>query len=139
MQISCEIRFGPSEDDDVVLGTEKAIDDEVADERSASEDPWIRCRHCGNNIARASDRVAVQGAHLHTFANPHGLVFEIGCFREAAGCAMMGAATHEFTWFHGFRWRVAYCGRCLSHLGWKFTSDTGGQFFGLIVDRLKEF
>jgi hypothetical protein len=75
---------------------------------------------------------------VHTFANPHGLVFEIGCFREAAGCSLLGAPTDEFTWFHGFRWRVACCMRCLCHLGWCFTSGAGGRFFGLIVDRLEE-
>ncbi|MCG6894811.1 MAG: hypothetical protein LJE65_14495 [Desulfobacteraceae bacterium] len=135
LPFSCDIFSGPS-GGEVEPGTDERVDDETDQEGVEAEDPWIRCRQCSHNIARASDRVSVQGAHVHTFANPHGLVFEIGCFRDAAGCAIMGLATDEFTWFHGFRWRVSYCGRCLSHLGWKFTSETGGQFFGLILERL---
>jgi hypothetical protein len=73
---------------------------------------------------------------LHTFANPHGIVFEIGCFGAVEGCGYAGPASDEFSWFKGFSWRVVVCVMCLTHLGWFFESRDGGNFHGLILDRL---
>jgi hypothetical protein len=98
--------------------------------------PMIACRHCGHPITRPEEALAVDGTQRHTFANPHGIVFEIGCFRSAPGCAHAGAASDEFTWFSGYRWRVAACGQCLLHLGWRFEAGQGDLFHGLILDRL---
>ena len=94
------------------------------------------CRECGWIITYVSSKTSVQGAHMHTFANPHGIVYEIGCFSDAPGCAHAGPSTPEFTWFAGFSWRVAVCGKCLAHLGWRFTAKSGAGFYGLILDRL---
>jgi len=96
----------------------------------------IRCRHCGYLITRPYARITVQGAHEHSFANPHGLVFRIGCFSTAEGCAFAGPLSNEFTWFKGHSWRIAVCGSCLVHLGWLFVSGAGSRFNGLILDQL---
>jgi hypothetical protein len=69
----------------------------------------IRCRRCLAAVARPGDAIAVDGGHEHTFANPHGIVFTIGCFAEARGCGTAGGASPEFTWFRGFEWRVGIC------------------------------
>ncbi len=106
--------------------------------RLALEDPWIRCRACGAGIARPADRIAVGGRHRHRFANPYGIVFEIGCFAAAEGCTAVGNPTEEFTWFSGYRWRVALCAACRVHLGWRFSAAAGKGFFGLILERLVE-
>ncbi|HNS99887.1 MAG TPA: cereblon family protein [Polyangiaceae bacterium] len=82
-------------------------------------------------------RIEVAGAHRHTFANPHGLVFQIGCFSEATGCRGTGPASDDFTWFSGYEWQVGVCARCGIHLGWRFISHRT-SFFGLIVDRLRD-
>ena len=92
----------------------------------------VRCRHL---ITAQEQRIDVNGAHRHTCTNPHGLTFDIGCFREAPGCAALGEATTEFTWFPGYAWRIADCAKCGAHLGWSFTS-LGGGFYGLILNRL---
>jgi hypothetical protein len=89
-------------------------------------------------VTRVQERIAVNGAHRHTFANPHGIVFEIGCFKRASGCAAVGPASDEFTWFAGYRWRVGLCAACLTHLGWVFTAAGGDGFHGLICERLIE-
>ena len=78
----------------------------------------------------------MEGAHQHTFANPGGIVYQIGCFQSAKGCAQTGPATDEFSWFKGFRWRIVVCRACLLHLGWVFISHARGHFYGLILDRL---
>ena len=115
------------------------VGQKTASGKEPYESPALLCRQCLAFIARPEDRIAVDGAHHHTFANPHGIVFEIGCFQQAPGCAAAGAPTDEFTWFAGHRWQVAVCGACLTHLGWRFTGiNTGGGFFGLILDQLVE-
>lgn len=103
------------------------------------EEPYLLCCQCLHPITPKSARIAVNGAHMHTFANPHGIVFDIGCFQSAEGCAPVGAATDEFTWFAGYMWRIVLCRACLIHMGWMFTAADGeGRFFGLIPDHLLE-
>jgi hypothetical protein len=96
----------------------------------------LLCRQCLAAITSESSRIVVNGAHNHTFANPHGLVYEIGCFRQASGCGLAGPPSNEFSWFPPDSWRVAICGTCLTHVGWGFSSPGRGMFYGLILDRL---
>ena len=93
------------------------------------------CAICRHPVTHQDERISVQGGHEHRFTNPHGIAFHIGCFREAAGCAVAGEATTEFTWFSGYAWRIATCAHCQMHLGWCFQSGAD-YFHGLIVDRL---
>lgn len=109
---------------------------ETADETEPQE--VIRCKNCGEPITTPADRISVQGAHAHTFANPHGIVFHIGCFRSVRGCSYAGSPSVEFSWFSGFAWRIALCRGCLIHLGWLFSSGGEERFHGLILDRLAD-
>ena len=117
---------------------EIAILEKEAEEPTPEEEAYILCRQCRQAITRPADRIAIQGTHQHTFANPHGIVFDIGCFRNVKGCGYAGAASDEFTWFAGYTWRVCYCVMCLTHLGWSFSSREGSMFHGLILDKLIE-
>ena len=98
---------------------DSAVQEEVEDER------LILCRECLFPITREEEQSEMAGAGQHTFANPAGIVFTIGCFSAA-----------EFTWFPGFDWRVAICRGCLTHLGWHFAAPSGAAFWGLILDHL---
>jgi len=109
-----------------------------AEDRLPEEEEYILCRQCRQAIAKPAERIAMQGSHRHTFANPHGVVFEIGCFRSVKGCGYAGAASDEFSWFAGYSWRVCFCSMCLTHLGWMFIQKGGDIFHGLILDRLIE-
>ena len=71
------------------------------------------------------------------FANPYGVVFAIGCFSGAPGCAAVGAPSPDFSWFPGTRWQVAVCAACGLHLGWRYAGGPEGGFYGLILDRLR--
>jgi hypothetical protein len=73
---------------------------------------------------------------LHTFFNPAGIVYEIGCFRNAPGCMTYGPPSLEFAWFSGYSWQVVCCRSCQEHLGWIFYADD--EFFGLIINKLRE-
>ncbi len=99
---------------------------------------FLLCRQCLQVITHPSLKIMINGAHEHTFANPHGIVFEIGCFKSAVGCGYIGEPSGDFTWFSGFKWQVAVCAACLTHMGWLFTSPGMGSFHGLILDRLAE-
>ena len=109
-----------------------------AEDQSPEEEEYILCRQCHQAITKPVDRIAMQGSHRHTFANPHGIVFEIGCFRSVKGCGYAGAASDDFSWFAGYSWRVCFCSMCLTHLGWMFSLKGGDSFHGLILDRLIE-
>lgn len=98
---------------------------------------FLLCANCLNLVTFQQAAISLNGSHQHTFANPHGLVFTIGCFRQAPGCAGVGEATPEFSWFAGFYWRVAVCAACLFHLGWRFSSGES-TFYGLILKNLVE-
>ncbi|MGD8366055.1 MAG: cereblon family protein [Desulfobacterales bacterium] len=117
-------------------GRKEAPSRAPSEKAESQEKKKILCRQCRQGITDPEQRIAVQGSHLHTFANPHGIVFDIGCFQTVRNCAAMGPASIEFTWFAGFRWRVLICGGCLTHLGWMFSADGLEKFFGLIIDRL---
>jgi hypothetical protein len=132
----CLFRVPPKTDVPTKIKT--APDSASREAESPDDGEAIRCRACGRTITRASERAEVEGAHQHTFANPQGVVFQIGCFQSAWGCALVGSATDDFTWFKGFTWRVAVCGSCLTHMGWLYASSGGSYFYGLILDRLVE-
>ena len=111
----------------------------VSDDVSEEAEKYICCAQCLQPITRPADRMIVNGSHMHTFANPSGVIYEIGCFHSVRGCGHAGPATGEFTWFKGYSWKVTFCGKCLLHLGWLFISVSGGDSFnGLILDRLIE-
>jgi hypothetical protein len=116
-------------------GSVPRVEDETAI-RDPGAGKHILCRSCRRIITHPGERIQMQGAHEYTFANPHGIVFQIGCFRSAAGCGYLGEPTTEFTWFRGFAWRVALCANCLINVGWLFAAPGGERFHGLILDRL---
>ena len=98
--------------------------------------PVIVCRTCSHTVTAPENRMKMNGRFLHAFANPHGHVFEIGCFNRATGCIPASLPSEEFTWFAGYAWQIGLCANCAEHLGWIFVSEDS-RFFGLIVDKLR--
>ena len=78
----------------------------------------------------------MDGAHEHTFVDPAGFDYRIGCFNAAPGCAHIGHTESAFSWFPGWTWQVAVCGQCRAHLGWVYR-NAGEQFHGLILAALR--
>ncbi len=95
------------------------------------------CGQCGLTITDRREAITVDGSHEHVFENPYGVVFRLGCFRQAPGCALVGPATEAYTWFAGHTWAMAHCRRCGVHLGWYY-QGSDDSFFGLILNRLVE-
>lgn len=115
-------------------------EDLVWGQAKASEEPEreLYCFICGTAITQQRERFAVQGSHEHTFTNPGGYVYHIGCFRAAPGCEQAGDFAEAYTWFQGFAWRYALCASCRVHLGWAYRDGEGEEFYGLILNRLLE-
>lgn len=105
--------------------------------RNSDRGRIIVCRACGFPITQASSKIEMNGKHKHTFSNPRGYVFQIGCFASARGIMNQGEPTTEFTWFSGFAWKFSLCFQCFTHLGWFFQSSDRG-FYGLILDNIIE-
>lgn len=95
----------------------------------------LRCAACFSSITGEQHRMKVDGSHQHVFANPHGIVFEIGCFEQAPGCRLIGLPSNEFPWFAGHYWQIAVCAKCSQHLGWRFSS-AHAAFWGLVLELL---
>ncbi len=96
----------------------------------------LHCISCQQQITSRAQAISVDGGREHTFTNPHGITFHLGCFKEAPGCVVLGEPTNEFTWFAGHAWQMAHCVQCNTHLGWYFCNS--GSFFGLILKYLVE-
>ena len=101
------------------------------------EDHFIVCRNCGNRITTPEHIISVNGEHTHTFTNPDGFAYDIGCFSDAEGCNVYGEPTLEHTWFNSFKWSFSVCSGCLVHLGWHYERGEE-RFFGLILDLLAD-
>ena len=120
-------------------GTDTLVRNEQDD--YAEPDQVYRCVNCGSGITTPDDIISVNNTHEHTFVNPDGYIFCIGCFGESMGCLAAGTQTTEHTWFAGHAWQYALCGHCTLHLGWIYHAAHGGRihggrFYGLILDRL---
>ena len=116
-------------------GKRKILEDQDRDEMAERA---IICRACKNKICSLSSGIEVNGRHQHTFYNPEGVIYQIGCFASAPGCVVHGQPTSHFTWFEGYRWSFALCGNCGVHLGWHYRADGGSKFYGLIFNKLAE-
>lgn len=106
------------------------------EQEQEKEEKDILCRQCEARITSPIHRFEVQGDFEHTFLNPGGQVFRIGCFSSADGCLNLGVPTTDWTWFEGFEWQVAICKQCYVHLGWFYRSSGEKNFYGLILDSL---
>lgn len=113
-----------------------APDAEIENEVDEKTDEAIYCARCGEVVTRTGWRLSMDG-HEHVVFNPLGRVFRILCFIEAPGAAAGGEASDDFSWFKGYLWRLAFCGDCGAHLGWRYEGDGDPpSFFGLIKNRL---
>jgi hypothetical protein len=104
---------------------------------STPEKKSLYCVVCHWKITNENQKIAMGGKAEHTFFNPHGMVFHIGCFKEAQGCGIVGTPSSEFSWFPGYHWQIAHCSNCHNHLGWLFLKGVKPHFFGLILAQLK--
>jgi len=109
---------------------------DLARSTSTPDHDALRCAVCEHRITDGAFRTARNGAHEHTFVNPHGIVHHIGCFVAAPGCSLRGDPQSAFSWFPGWSWQIAVCHQCNTHLGWIFRC-AGERFHGLVLAALR--
>jgi len=111
------------------------LEDE-SEQRIVDKKWQILCGQCSQVITDDSKGIVVNGTHEHTFTNPHGIIFQIGCFSDASGCISAGQETEQWSWFKGFNWKIVYCAGCSAHLGWVYIRSGKITFYGFILNRL---
>ena len=123
------------------LGRKRARDPSERAGAGTSQPTRLVCKTCGTTIS-TTDALMPRGEWPLVFANPHGLVFELVLLRAAQQLMLIGPSTIEHTWFSGYAWRVALCGGCGTHLGWRYEAvepeRSPALFFGLQQSQLVE-
>jgi len=110
---------------------EQQVDQETTD---AQPKQRFCCAVCGAYVTDDRFKTSINQQHCHTRSNPQQQIFSFGCFSAARGAQASGNATHEHSWFNGYRWRFAHCKNCGLQLGWQFV---GAQtFYALVLDQL---
>ena len=97
----------------------------------------VVCASCRAPLTYRDLGRAVDGAHEHTFFNPAGVVYALRCFESAAGARTVGNPDLAFSWFAGWAWQIALCGRCGAHVGWRWEKG-GASFVGLVTTAVLE-
>ena len=88
---------------------------EDSSEEEVKNEKVYRCKLCDHKITTLSQQIEMAGGDRHTFLNPGGKVFHIGCFQNASGCVVVGLPSIEWSWFQSFSWKVALCEVCSNH------------------------
>ena len=96
----------------------------------------LLCGFCHAPIVRIDDTIPAGGGHQFHYTDPDGLQFQVGCYRQAPGCDIVGRVVAADFWFRGFSRQRAVCGDCNEHLGWHYQRGEQRDFFGLILDKL---
>eukprot|EP00899_Mesostigma_viride_P010433 jgi/Mesvir1/19391/Mv10426-RA.1 len=82
----------------------------------------LRCRTCRARVADAKDVFSLSmDGPVAAYVNTNGFVHEAVTVRHVSGLQLEGDPQTEHSWFPGYAWTIAYCGRCGEHMGWRFT------------------
>ena len=109
--------------------TRRRVDEDIDQQEQQTSDGILYCANCLTPVTDEAQIIDILGSHSHTFTNPAGFVYTVGCFKSAEGCTMHGQRTSEHSWFPGYQWRLALCLHCQQHLGWLF--NNGDSFFSI--------
>lgn len=107
----------------------------VTSKDQPEEKKAIHCFRCHHIITYPEEALSVLGKFEHQFSNPLGIKYRFGTYRNAPGCQLVGEETRQHTWFEGYFWNIALCGKCGIHLGWRFRHEVD-EFFGLILSSI---
>ncbi|NSW86152.1 MAG: hypothetical protein HPY84_07505 [Syntrophobacteraceae bacterium] len=99
-----------------------------------------RCLTCHSAVTYSDRLLDIGGINRHVFTNPSGIRCDLHTFYSCPGATCHGGATEAYTWFAGYRWRLAFCTRCGEHLGWHYeaVSDISRpeEFWGILTVHL---
>lgn len=96
----------------------------------------IRCRECALHLANPGDVFSrTPAGSVGIYVNPALYLHEVLTVTRAQGLVLEGEPTAAHSWFGGYAWTIAMCGRCGFHIGWRYDAvESGvepGMFWGL--------
>ena len=71
---------------------------------------------------------------IGNYVNPSGYIHELITLYNTKNLWIIGRPNSEFSWFEGYGWQIAICGRCGGHIGWCFSTESSLSpklFYGL--------
>jgi hypothetical protein len=96
-----------------------------------------QCCGCGGLVTHSDRLLPIGGKSRHIFQNPAGVECDFHTFSSCPGAVAPGEATEAYSWFPGYRWRLAFCRHCGLHLGWNYeatsTLKRPNLFWGILV------
>jgi Yippee zinc-binding/DNA-binding /Mis18, centromere assembly len=110
---------------------------------SKSSEDVLSCSSCSRPLARRKHMINVVGTQgaCGVYTNPHGFVHSTVTVNELISTAAVfvaGLPTIKDTWFPGYAWQILYCRPCHAHLGWRFSKDSGEEFYGFRHESIVE-
>lgn len=96
----------------------------------------LLCGFCHAPIVRIHDTLPAGENQPFRYVDSDGIPLQVGCYRQAPGCDIVGQAVPAPLRFRGFSQQLAVCGDCNEHLGWHYQRGEQRDFFGLILDKL---
>uniref|UniRef100_A0A7S3QSM9 Protein cereblon n=1 Tax=Dunaliella tertiolecta TaxID=3047 RepID=A0A7S3QSM9_DUNTE len=109
-------------------------------------DRALRCGRCTAALADAQDLfVSTEEGAGAIFCNEYGYVHDSVSFsklRAGARVRLQRPAQEKHSFYPGYIWWIASCGRCNNHLGWRFRAPKPNmrptEFWGIRRDALTE-
>jgi hypothetical protein len=100
----------------------------------------FQCSGCRHLITHSDRFIRITGANRHSFVNPTGVECDFYTFSACPGAVALGDRTAAYSWFVGYRWRMAFCDECGKHLGWHYESLSQSalprDFWGILVTHI---
>lgn len=91
-------------------------------------------------ITNSDRQIAIDGKKRHHFVNPAGIECEFYTFLSCPGAVSHRQSTDANTWFSGYRWSLAFCSHCFSHIGWHYEAmapeERPVEFWGILCSHL---
>lgn len=94
------------------------------------------CTNCENKICRKEDVFAMSRSGPQcSFVNSGGYIHDTLTVKSTCGLFLEVGWVEEFSWFPGYKWRIAHCRNCSHHIGWCYKhidiKTRPKRFFGL--------
>lgn len=97
---------------------------------------YLACSMCENVICNKKDVFAMsQSGPQCSFVNPGGYIHDTLTVKSTRGLFQEAGWEDLFSWFPGYKWRMAHCSICGRHIGWCYkhidAKTRPKRFFGL--------
>ncbi|KAL4704750.1 hypothetical protein ACJJTC_000074 [Scirpophaga incertulas] len=83
------------------------------------------CSSCLAEIAVRDHIIPMSSEGVHAnYTNLGGYMHDVVTVSAVRNTRLQGRASAEYSWFPGYCWTIAVCGRCSTHVGWRYCCST---------------